>query len=68
MTAILASLNIVNKMKKFIKQLLCPIRGTWYLVGGYEYGHRWRYNDGENNIYCKDCGKEINFLIYAKDN
>jgi hypothetical protein len=53
---------------KLLKQLLCPIRGTMYLIGGYEYGHRWRYNDGENYIYCKDCGKEIHFLIYAKEN
>jgi hypothetical protein len=43
-------------MKKFIKQLFCPIRGTWYLCGGYEYGHRWRYNEGENHIYCRNCG------------
>jgi len=52
---------------KTIKQFLCPILGTWYLVGGYEFGHRWRYNEGEREIYCKDCDKKISFLMYKKD-
>ena len=52
------------KQKSFIRQLMCPILGTWYLCGGYVFGHRWRNNDVENHIYCRECGKRIEFLKY----
>lgn len=50
-----------------IKQFLCPILGTWYLVGGYEYGHQWRYVEGQDKIICRKCGKAIFFLTYKED-
>lgn len=53
--------------EKEIRQLLCPILGTWYLVGGWEYGHQWRHIEGEYRIFCRKCFKQIDFLGYKKE-
>lgn len=49
-----------------IKQLLCPIFGAWYLVGGYEFGHQWRHVEGQSEIICRKCRKTKYLITYKK--
>lgn len=42
-----------------LKQFLCPIRPTLYLVGGLEFGHNWRTVEGIDEIICNKCGKFV---------
>ena len=52
-----------------LKQLLCPLKPTWYLVGGAEFGHLWRGVVSIHSTYiiCKKCGLKEYLVTYGKD-
>lgn len=47
-----------------LKQLLCPLKPTLYLIWGLEFWHRWRTIKGADFVYCNKCGKIIKADCY----
>lgn len=47
-----------------LKQLLCPLKPTLYLVWGLEFWHRWRAIKWESFVYCNKCWKTIKADCY----
>lgn len=54
------------KMSK-LKQFLCPLKPTVYLVGGLEFGHDWRRIEGLSDVICRKCGKQMWIGSYSYD-
>jgi len=53
-----------HKITMNIKQLLCPLKPTLYIVWGLEFWHRWRTIKGADFVYCNKCWKTIKADCY----